>query len=149
MAVAIRDSAASYELIQKAQEYVLAVPGVSLATEALFCGVNSMRDADKVQRLGLTLSRSQEVSVPGLRKAIANIELVKETCVEVGDHLLAIGRVLRFGVRANCRELPLLSIGPDTRGYRVLAQRGVHRIAVVDTDGAQLEAVSKQVRNSQ
>ena len=136
MAIAIRNTAASYELIQKAQEYVLAIPGSSLADEALFCGVSSMRSVDKVQQLGLTLSPSQAVSVPGLQKAIANIELVKETCVEVGDHLVAIGRVLRFGVRADCRELPLLSIGPDTRGYRLLAQKGVHRIAVVDLDGA-------------
>ena len=37
--------------------------------------------------LGLELCPSEKVSVPGLAKAIANIELVRETVAKVGDHI--------------------------------------------------------------
>ena len=128
MAVAIQNVAASYRLIQKAKEYVLAVPGTSLVRETLFCGVTSMSEVDKVQKLGLELCASESISVPGLKKAIANIEMIKQLSLKVGDHILVVGRVARFAVNKELGELPLLSIGPDTRGYRVLTQRGIHRI---------------------
>ena len=131
MAIAVQNVTASFRLIWEAKEYVLAVPGTSLVEETLFCGVTSMRDLDKVQQLGLELCPSEKISVPGLKKAIANIERTKELCVNVGDHVLVVGRVARFGVNKDRNELPLLSVGPDTRGYRVLAQKGNHRIGVV------------------
>ena len=134
MAIAIQNIAASFDLANKAKEYVLAVPGPSLAEATVFCGVNSMHQVDKVSHLGLTLCPSETVSVPGLENAIANIELVKENCIDVGDHRIVIGRVLRFAVNRTRRELPLLSVGPDTAGYRVLSQKGIHRIAVVAAD---------------
>jgi len=31
-------------------------------------------------------------------------------------------------------ELPLLSVGPNLRGYRLLARHGIHRIATVDAE---------------
>ena len=135
MAIAIQNIAASYVLVKEANEYVLAVPGTSLVQEALFCGVNSMREVDKVAHLGLELCPSERISVPGLKKAIANIEIVKESVLDVGDHVLAVGRVVRFAVNTRRRELPLLSVGAYTKGYKVLAQKGVHRIGVVDARG--------------
>jgi flavin reductase (DIM6/NTAB) family NADH-FMN oxidoreductase RutF len=131
MAVAIQNIAASYQLIQEAREYVLAVPGESLAKETLFCGVSSISEVDKVQKLGLELCPSEKISVPGINAAIANIEMLKETSIEVGDHILVVGRVVRFGVNRHSRELPLLSVGPNTRGFRVLARKGIHRIGTV------------------
>jgi flavin reductase (DIM6/NTAB) family NADH-FMN oxidoreductase RutF len=70
--------------------------------------------------------------VPGLRRAIANIELVKRAIVEAGDHVVVVGEVLRFAVNKGTRERPLLSVGADTSGYRVLAHEGIHRLAVVE-----------------
>ena len=132
MAVAIHNVNASYELAKAATHYVLAVPGESLAKETIYCGTKSMRDMDKVAELGLDLSPGQSIPVPGLARAVANIELTKEHIVGTGDHLLLIGKVRKFLVNRFNQELPLLSIGPDTRGFRVLGQRGIHRIGVVD-----------------
>jgi flavin reductase (DIM6/NTAB) family NADH-FMN oxidoreductase RutF len=131
MAVAIQKINASYELIDKCQELVLAVPGVSLVKETLFCGTRSMKEVDKVEALGLKFSKSESVAVPGLRGAVANIELVKEMCIPTGDHILCVGRVGRFAVNKKLKELPLLSIGPDTTGYRIFAKQGIHRIGTV------------------
>lgn len=133
MAVAIQQGSASYDLIKHAPEWVLSVPGPSLVRETMFCGVTSLREMDKVQKLSLELCKSVRVGVPGLRKAIANIELRKSQCVETGDHIVAIGKVMRFSVNEDLHELPLLSIGPNLAGYKVLAKHGIHRIGVVKT----------------
>jgi flavin reductase (DIM6/NTAB) family NADH-FMN oxidoreductase RutF len=134
MAVAIQKGSVSYDLIGEAKEWVLAVPGTSLVQETLFCGTTSMREVDKVHELGLELCKSAHVSVPGIRKAIANVELRRVQCVESGDHIVAIGQVLRFSVKRGTREPPLLSIGPNQRGYELLAKHGIHRIAVARTE---------------
>ena len=134
LAIAIHNINASYELIQKTDEYVLAVPGVSLVREALYCGTVSMREADKVRELNLQLLDSREVKTPGLRKALANIEMVKEDSIRVGDHLLVVGRALDFRVNEKRPELLLLSVGPDLTGYEVLARKGIHRIGTVKSD---------------
>ena len=97
-------------------------------------GLRSFKVRDKVAALGLDLCTSEKVRVPGLKKAIANIELRKYSSIETGDHVLIVGEVLRFGVNTKSRERPLLSVGPDTRGYQVLQEKGIHRIAAVDRD---------------
>lgn len=131
MAVAVQNINASYKLILQASEFVLAVPGESLAAEAMECGMRSLREIDKVEHLNLELIDSKNVRVPGLRRAIANIELIKRQSIEAGDHVLVVGEVLRFGVNTESTERPLLSVGADTRGYEVLAERGMHRLGVV------------------
>ena len=132
MAIAIHKINRSWELIRNADEFVLSVPGESLAREMLECGIYSLREMDKVKKLNLELLKSEKVRVPGLKRAIANVELQKFASIETGDHSLVVGKVLKFGVNTACNERPLLSVGPDTRGYRVLRQKGIHRIAVVD-----------------
>ena len=72
------------------------------------------------------------LAIPGLHKAIANIEMRRVQCIEAGDHIVAIGRVLRFAVNRDRDELPLLSVGLYLKGYKLLARHGVHRIAIVD-----------------
>ncbi len=132
MAVAIQDINESYALIQHATDFVLAVPGEDLAQAAMQCGWESVRNTDKVKSLALDLVPSETVGVPGLLKAIANVELKKRFLTESGDHVVAIGEVLKYGVNEEARARPLLSVGPDTGGYRVLVERGIHRIGVVD-----------------
>lgn len=131
MAVAINDKSSSYDLIDAANEFVLSVPGHSLLNESMQCGIKSMREVDKIRALGLDLVKSETVSVPGLLKAIANVELRKTSTVPVGDHTILVGEVLRFAVNTSTTEMPLLSIGPFTEGYSLLQKKGVHRLAVV------------------
>ena len=131
MAVAINDRSCSYELLDAADEFVLSVPGPRLLDESMQCGIRSMRDVDKVKALGLQFVPSETVSVPGLLKAIANVELRKTSTATVGDHTLLVGEVLRFAVNTATSELPLLSVGPFTNGYSVLQKKGVHRLGVV------------------
>ena len=131
LAIAIQKINCSYDLIQKAKEYVLCVPGPDLAHETLYCGVESISKVDKVKALKIQLVQSDRVGVPGLQAAIANIEMVKEVSLQTGDHVLVVGRAVNFRVNNRLRSLPLVSMGPDTSGYTVLAQHGIHRIGTV------------------
>ena len=132
MAVAIHNVNATYDLVEQLSEYVLSVPGTWLAEETLYCGVKSMREIDKISDLNLELCKGKSVDVPGFKRAIANIELVKEAAYKTGDHLLLVGRVRQYNVNSSTDDAPLLSVGPDTRGFTVLANSGIHRIGIVD-----------------
>lgn len=131
MAIAVHRINASYGLLDDLDDYVLAVPGRTLVEETLYCGVVSMRDEDKVRKLGVQLVQSENVETPGLAHAIANVELVKHGVVPTGDHSLLIGKVVSFRVNTDRNEAPLLSIGPDTTGYELLARKGIHRLGIV------------------
>jgi flavin reductase (DIM6/NTAB) family NADH-FMN oxidoreductase RutF len=132
LAMAIHNINRTYELIEKTSEYVLAVPGEDMVGEAVFCGTHSARDRDKILAMGIKFSPSQKIGVPGLAKAIANVEMVKHTTVITGDHALVVGRAVNFRVRRGSEDaLPLVSIGPNLCGYRLLAHLGIHRIATV------------------
>lgn len=58
MAIAIQDINRSYELAKAADEFVLAVPGESMAKATMACGWESLADSDKVKTLGLELVES-------------------------------------------------------------------------------------------
>jgi flavin reductase (DIM6/NTAB) family NADH-FMN oxidoreductase RutF len=133
MAVSVQRHSYSFDLFQTAPEFVLAVPGESLAQETLFCGVKSGREHDKVQECNLQLSASEVVAVPGLLAAIAKIELSVTGRMQTGDHLTVVGEVRRYAVNSSNRERNLLSVGPSHDGYEVLVAKGIHRIGVVDS----------------
>jgi flavin reductase (DIM6/NTAB) family NADH-FMN oxidoreductase RutF len=132
MAFSIQRGAHSYELLESAAECVLAVPGESLAEEALYCGVVSGRDVDKVRECDLGLISSSRIATPGIARAIANVELSITGKMATGDHLTAVGTVQRYCVNVDADEKCLLSVGPQAEGYRVLARKGIHRIGVVE-----------------
>jgi flavin reductase (DIM6/NTAB) family NADH-FMN oxidoreductase RutF len=132
LAVAVQNINASFDLIQKTNEYVLSVPGQGMINETTFCGLNSMKDVpDKATQLHLELIPSVRISVPGLAQAIANVEMVKEHSIMTGDHILVVGRAVNFRVNKQYKDLPLLSIGPYLSGYTLLAHNGIHRIGIV------------------
>jgi len=132
MAFSIQEGAYSYALLEKAKECVLAIPGESMAQGVLLCGTKSGASCDKIAECGFTLSQSENTDVPGIAEAIANIEISIVAKHRTGNHLTAFGEVLRYGVNSANKQRCLLSVGPDTSGYRVLAHDGIHRIAVVD-----------------
>ncbi|MFM9883839.1 MAG: flavin reductase family protein [Burkholderiales bacterium] len=109
---------------------MLAVPGERLAEVALFCGIQSGKTLDKVKACGLATIESKQVSVPGIQESIANIEMQIVHKIRSGDHMVVIGKVLKFGVDRAKNERCLLSVGPRYDGYEILARHGIHRIGV-------------------
>jgi flavin reductase (DIM6/NTAB) family NADH-FMN oxidoreductase RutF len=129
-AVAVHSRSATYDLVDSAKEFVLAVPGPSLLHQTMACGTTSMKASDKVGHLSLQLCPSTKVSLPSLAGAIANLEMQKHALIPTGDHKLVVGRVLAFRVNVAREEPPLLSLGPDMSGYTLLLKRGIHRLGI-------------------
>lgn len=132
IAVSIEKKNYSYELMKVAPNFVLAVPGESLAKQAMACGLLSGRKVDKFSALNLTKQPLDNSGVPGIAEAIANIELSVENRFITGDHITIVGRVFGYHVNLKNIEKNLLAIGPNDKGYKLLAHKGLHRIAVVD-----------------
>jgi flavin reductase (DIM6/NTAB) family NADH-FMN oxidoreductase RutF len=122
MAFAVQKNSHTHILQKDARDCVLAIPGESLADFALYCGITSGKDVDKITEGNVSLSRSTHIETPGLDLAIANIELDISERVKTGDHTTLICKVLNFNVNSESRESCLLSVGPQHVGYRVLAQ---------------------------
>ncbi len=131
MAFAVFHRAYTHSLLESTNECVLAVPGETMADQAMLCGIDSGKEVDKIAKHGLELVCSEHVAVPGLAKAIANIELRIARRVPSGDHLLVVGEVASYRTNPSNRERCLLSVGPEHDGYEVLAKSGIHRIGVV------------------
>lgn len=130
MAVAIANTSYTFTLLEAGSEFVLGVPGESMANAVIQCGLESGRTLDKVTALGLRLGSGDAVKVPILKQCIANVELRAAQLVRTGDHTTVIGEVAAFRVNVENRERPLVSVGPQHSGYELLARSGIHRIAV-------------------
>lgn len=139
MAVAIAKASFTSTLLEAGSEFVLGVPGESMADAVIQCGVESGRTIDKVAMFGLRLSAGDALKVPILEQCIANVELRAARLVPTGDHTTVIGEVAAFRVNVQNRERPLVSVGPDHSGYQLLARSGMHRIAVASARLAPIE----------
>lgn len=131
IAVSFEKKNLSYELMKTASNFVLAVPGESLAEQAMKCGLLSGRTANKFHECSFTKQHLPHTNVPGISEAIANIELSVESRLITGDHLTVIGRVIGYHVNPKNVEKNLLAIGPNIQGYKLLVRKGLHRIAVI------------------
>ena len=82
--------------------------------------MTSISEVEKVQKkLSLKLCPSERISAPGLKKAIANIEIVKELSLKVGDHFL----FSIFDCRLSARRGQVHSIGACPKPCEALGRR--------------------------
>jgi len=94
LALCIRPQRHSYRLLMENPEFVVNIPEYALATKVLYCGRRSGRDHDKFNETGLLQGDAKVVSVPIIEQCIAHIECRLERTVEIGDHILCVGRVV-------------------------------------------------------
>lgn len=71
----VRESRYTREMLEKNGEFTVNIPLDGCDPEILvYCGRNSGRDGDKIQKLGLELEEPQCISVPGIRQLPLTIE---------------------------------------------------------------------------
>lgn len=129
-AFAIEKRHYSHDLLSKGKELVISIPGRDLASAALFCGINSGREVDKISALGLEIVNFGTLNRQGIRNALSNVICEVTHQVDNGDHDVFICKVIDYMVQGNPDQPCLLSIGSDETNYEVLARKGIHRIAV-------------------
>lgn len=115
--------------IGESGEFVLAVPGATLAEQTMTCGTTSGRDVDKFAETGLTAVSGRIVKAPLIGECLANVECRVTATQEMGDHRVFFGEVVACW-QSDRQERPLLTIGTES-GYELLCERPPFRLGAV------------------
>jgi flavin reductase (DIM6/NTAB) family NADH-FMN oxidoreductase RutF len=102
VAVAVRESRFTFELIQASGEFVVNIPSHDLWRVVDLCGVVSGRDQDKFSLAGLTRERSKEVGAPLVAECPLNIECRVSASLPLGSHTLFVGLVMAVHLDGKC-----------------------------------------------
>lgn len=94
LAMSLRPQRHSYQLLMENPEFTVNIPAYNLRQKIVLCGRRSGRDHDKFKEAGLTPENGRAVSVPAIKECVAHIECRLERTIEIGDHILCIGRVV-------------------------------------------------------
>jgi len=94
LAIAVTKKRHSYKLLHEGKEFVFAIPNASMKKETLYCGTVSGKKLGKIKELGIKTKPAKHVKPPLLSDCVANMEckVIKE--VELGDHVVFVGKVL-------------------------------------------------------
>lgn len=90
----IRPERHSYEMVKKAQEFVLNIPSTSHLEGTTFAGTKSGRDFDKFAECGFTPVPASKVSAPMIKECPINIECKTTQIIPLGAHHLFIAEVV-------------------------------------------------------
>ncbi|MHA1910346.1 MAG: flavin reductase family protein [Candidatus Kariarchaeaceae archaeon] len=94
VAVAIRPSRYTYELIEQTGCFAVNVPGVDNVRETDYFGIKSGRDEDKFKKTGLTTIVGKKVDVPLINEFPINLECKVTAKHTIGTHDVIIGEIL-------------------------------------------------------
>lgn len=102
VAVAVRESRYTHELLSGSGEFVVNVPTRDIWKAVDLCGMVSGRDRDKFTLAGLTRERAREVSAPLVAECPLNIECRVNARLPLGSHTLFVGQVLAVHLATEC-----------------------------------------------
>ncbi|TFG12181.1 flavin reductase family protein [Candidatus Thorarchaeota archaeon] len=94
IAIGVRPSRYSYDLIKEAGDFVVNIPSRDLLDATVFCGTHSGREHNKFEECGLTPVNATKVSAPMIEECPLNIEAEVKKIISVGVHDLFIAEVV-------------------------------------------------------
>lgn len=103
VAVAVRESRFTHQLLSASGEFVVNIPSRDLWRAVDLCGMVSGRDRDKFSLAGLTRERAREVNAPLVAECPLNIECRVSATLPLGSHTLFVGRVLALHLARECQ----------------------------------------------
>lgn len=94
----------THDLLEDADDYVVAFPSAAHKDDIVFCGSHSGADVDKVTESGLELAESAEVSTPIIKDAAASFECRPAAQCRTGDHTIFAGEIVAAHVSETYEE---------------------------------------------
>ncbi len=94
LAVSIRPTRYSYNMIKETKEFVINVPTMSIVKKTLFCGRRSGKQHDKFKETGLTPLPAKMVKPPIIKECVAHLECKLLKQITAGDHEILVGEIL-------------------------------------------------------
>ena len=128
--IAVHPSRHSHDLLRRAGQFGLSIPGRALA-EAV-AQVGSMSGAaglDKAALAGLTWTEPTEIDTPLIGEALAWLECVIVSVIDGGDHTLYVGEVQRAAAEDRAYQDGWLL--PEDEEMRPLHHLGGNRYALL------------------
>jgi flavin reductase (DIM6/NTAB) family NADH-FMN oxidoreductase RutF len=94
VAISVKPSRYSHDLIEKQGEFVLAIPTMGIVEEVHYCGRRSGRNVEKFKETGLTPLPAEKVRAPLIKECPANLECKVVSKLTTGDHTIFVGEVV-------------------------------------------------------
>ena len=149
IAMGLRRTRRTLELIRQTGEFTVNLPSTSLATQVDYCGLVSGRKHDKFATAGLTLERGAVLSTPLIAECPYNLECRITNEVAVGEYVVVIGEILEShadesildetGEKVDVTALDPLVYIAGSREYRGLTPKladafSIGKTLMTDTD---------------
>ena len=121
LAITIAFQRYSYETIRHSQCFTVVFPNEEQKKEAMFFGIRSGRDMDKLKEFGTATTPASKIDSVILDDAVANFECVLEDQLVTGDHVIFVGRVVASYINTKPKNR-LYTVSPqwDMSGVRKL-----------------------------
>lgn len=136
--IAVHPSRHTHDMISKAMEFALNIPGRDLLNHTHYFGLVSGREIDKLDAARLPTFTARKIGARLLDHCLAWIECGVEEAYETGDHTLFVGRVVAVQVEEDAFDAAWKLDDPD---YRPLHYLGGNSYALAST---RLEAKVEQ-----
>lgn len=94
IAISIRPTRHSFQLIENYGEFVINYPTIEQLKETDYCGTRSGRDVNKWTQLNLTQEKASIVQVPMIKEFPWNMECEVINRIELGSHICFFGKVV-------------------------------------------------------
>lgn len=120
IAVALQKQKNTQRLIQNSKEFVIAVANKELEKAVRVFGYVSGKDNDKFEMTKVKTQKSKFLKTPLLKDATLNYECKLFKKVDVGDHIMFIGKILAAYINKNKKIL--FNTGTNSKGIRIFKE---------------------------
>jgi flavin reductase (DIM6/NTAB) family NADH-FMN oxidoreductase RutF len=102
VAVAIRPSRYTYKGIKQNSTFAINIASVDLVHETDYCGIRPGSEVDKARICGFRVFYGKTASAPLIEQCPVNLECSVIHLIELGSHVLVVGRVEDTYVSEDC-----------------------------------------------
>lgn len=121
VAIALHPSRHTHDMIERAMEFALNIPGRDLLNHTQYFGLVTGRELDKLAASKLPTFSARRIEAPLLDHCLGWIECGVEEVYTTGDHSLVIGRVVAVQVEEEAFKDGVWSLeDPDLRPLHYL-----------------------------
>lgn len=96
--ISVRPERHSYNMIKESGEFVINLTTKDLAFATDYAGVTSGKKVNKIEKLGLTLEKCNNISAPMIKESPVSLECRVTEVKELGTHHMFIAEILSVNV---------------------------------------------------
>lgn len=117
-AVSLLKTGYTHKLIRQSKEFAVAMANKELEKEVLFFGTTHGNEVDKFKETGIETIKAKFIKSPLLKKATVNFECILDREIDVGDHIIFIGKILNSYINPGKKVLMGMRKTNDKRVFQ-------------------------------